>query len=100
MKKPDECESIEEIRGEIDRIDQIIVSSIAERQEYVRAIVGFKRTQAEIHAQERQKQMIEVRRHWAEELELDPEMIERIFRTLIDHFIAGESQSLSEREDG
>lgn len=97
MKTPDECRTIEEVRSEIDRIDQAIIEAIAQRRGYVHAVMQFKRSEDDVHAHERQRQMIIVRREWAAEHGLSPEMVEGLFRSMVNHFIAEELAILAQR---
>ena len=98
MKSPADCHSIDEIRSEIDRVDHAIVDLLAERRRYVQAIMRFKRNEADVHAPDRQVQVIQVRRRWAEIEGLNPDLVERLYRTLIDHFVAEELELLAERK--
>ena len=97
MKSPAECRTIEEVRSEIDRIDRGIIETLAQRREYVHAVVRFKQSTEDIHAHERQRQMYAVRRPWAEELAPSPELVEGLFRSMVNHFIAEELTILAER---
>lgn len=97
MKTPDECRTIEEVRSEIDRIDQAIIETIAQRRAYVHAVMQFKRSEDDVHAHERQRQMIAVRREWAAARGLSPEMVEGLFRSMVDHFIVEELELLRAR---
>lgn len=90
MKKPDECTSIEDIRAEIDRIDQTIIQYIAERAAYVKAAAAFKSSESAVKAPERRAMMTAQRRQWATEQHLDPDVIERLFQMLVDYFVAQE----------
>ncbi|HPF52407.1 MAG TPA: chorismate mutase [Draconibacterium sp.] len=42
LKKPDECSSLEEVRGQIDRIDELIIQLLALRHECVEKVVHVK----------------------------------------------------------
>ena len=86
MKKPDECANIHEIRAEIDRLDHRIVSTIAERQLYVRAASKYKNSEREVKDPRRLAMMLRQRRNWAQEEGLDPDAIERLFHDLVNHF--------------
>jgi isochorismate pyruvate lyase len=83
MKKATDCQSIQEIREVIDEIDHQILVSFAKRSEYVKAVVKFKTDQAGIIARECQLELIQKRKEWANELGLDQEPIETIYKTLI-----------------
>jgi isochorismate pyruvate lyase len=89
-KRPNECRSLADIRAEIDRIDRAIIHAIGERKQYVLAAAAFKASTAEIAAPERLAVMIKARRHWASEEGIDPDVIEKLYRDLVNHFIAEE----------
>ena len=99
MIEPKDCQTLAEVRSEIDRLDQSLINTISRRQEYVHAAAGFKRSDNEVHAHERQRQLMAARRLWAETEGLDPDLIESLFRTMIDHFVAAELTILSERDN-
>ena len=83
--KPQACDNIREIRDAIDVIDQEILQLFAQRHEYVKEIVKFKSGDEEgIIASERKELVLKQRKAWAEERGLDAEMMEKVFRLLID----------------
>ncbi len=88
--KPEDCASIQDIRTEIDRIDSQIVAAIAERKGYVQAASKFKTSETAIKAPERLAAMLQQRRLWAAEKGLNPDMIEKLFKDLVQHFIQEE----------
>src|SRR3954452_11368233 len=90
MKTPAECVSLEDVRAEIDRLDRAIVSLIGERAAYVHAAAWFKTSEAAVAAPERQESMLRARRLWAEEADLDPDVIEKLYRDLVGYFIVRE----------
>jgi len=96
MKAPADCQSIDEVRSEIDRVDHAIVELLGERRRYVQAIMRFKRTEGDVRAPARQAQVIADRRRWAEDADLNPDLVEQIYRTVIDHFVAEEMRLLAE----
>lgn len=84
LTKPQDCDSIKEIRDAIDLIDHDILQLFALRHEYVKEIVKFKSGDKKgIIAQERKEQVLEQRKKWAEDSGLDPGLMEEIFRLLI-----------------
>jgi isochorismate pyruvate lyase len=89
-KQPEECSSIDDIRTEIDRIDRQIVALIGERAGYVQAAAKFKVSTADVRAAERFEAMMRQRRAWAEEQGLDPDMVEKLYRDMVNHFIRQE----------
>lgn len=90
MKDPKSCITIDEVRQEIDRIDREIMELLAKRQDYVCEIIRFKKDEESIVAQGRQDQLYQQRRRWAEELQLSPEMIDEVFKTMVRHNIQKE----------
>jgi isochorismate pyruvate lyase len=94
MKSPAECSSIEEVRAAIDAIDDEVVKLLGKRAQYVKTITRFKKTKEDVQAPERQAFVISQRRAWAAEVGLDPDVVEKIYRLLIDHFVAEELRDL------
>jgi isochorismate pyruvate lyase len=97
-KKPNECQTVVDIRKEIDRIDLNIIRAIGERQHYVIAAAAFKANPTEVAAPERFAAMLQARREWAEQEGLSPDAIESLFRDLVNHFIAEEHAHWSKSE--
>lgn len=89
-KPPGNCDNIEDVREGIDALDREIISLIGRRAGYVEAAARFKTDESSVRAPERQKVMLEVRRRWAKEEGLEPDVIEGIYRTLVDYFIQRE----------
>jgi isochorismate pyruvate lyase len=87
MKK---CNSIEEVRSNIDKIDSEIVRLITERGFYVNQAAKFKKTTDDVKAPQRVEQVISKVRILAEENNGDPEVIEAIYRKMISCFIEAE----------
>lgn len=96
-KPPRECRTLAEIRQEIDRIDRGIVRAIGERKQYVMAAAAFKKNTAEVAAPERFAAMLAVRRQWAEEEGISPDVVERLYRDLVGHFVAEEQAHWARR---
>ena len=90
MKSPDECESLQDIRAEIDRIDREVIAAFGRRFAYVKAAAKFKTSEATVKASDRFAAMLQQRREWAEEEGLNPDVIERLYRDLVTHFIEEE----------
>lgn len=90
MKTPEQCENINDIRAEIDRRDRQIITLLGERLQYVRAASQFKTSEASVRAVERVRNLLEQRRIWASEEGLDPEVIEKMYRDLLNFFIEEE----------
>lgn len=90
MKKPSECIDIQDIRLEIDQIDKAIIELLGKRFEYVKAAAKFKKTDTDVKASERVKAMLSQRRLWAKEENLSEDVIEKMYRDLVEYFIGCE----------
>ena len=90
IKLPEDYSSLGEIRAEIDRIDRSIVQAIGERRRYVIAAAKFKRSAGDVSAPDRLAAMLKARRHWAGQEGVDPDVVEKLYRELVSHFIAEE----------
>jgi isochorismate pyruvate lyase len=87
VKRPENCESIEDVRRGIDALDREIIQLIGRRAGYVEAAARFKSGEQSVRAPERERTMLEARRRWAEENGLDPGVIEDLYRTLVSYFV-------------
>ncbi len=92
IKPPEDCAGIEDVRREIDALDYEIITLIGRRVHYVEAAAQFKTSESSVRAPERQKAMLEQRRQWAEEEDLDPGVVEKIYQTLVEYFIQREME--------
>ena len=90
VKEPGDCRNMQDIRAEIDRIDGEVIRLLAERFTYVQAASQFKTSATSVRAPERLKAMLAQRRAWAQTAGLDPDVIENMYRNLVDYFIAEE----------
>lgn len=86
------CQDMSDVRANIDRLDRQIVPLLAERAGYVRQAAGFKPTKAAVVDQDRIEAIVLKVRHMANEEGCDPDLMERIYRSMIDAFIIFESQ--------
>ena len=87
MKTPDECANMEDIRAEIDRIDQDVIALLGARFQYVQAAAKFKTSRESVKAPERFTAMLKLRRGWAEQAGLSPDVIEKMYSDLVKYFI-------------
>lgn len=88
VKLPCDCSSIDEVRLEIDRIDKEVVRLLGERLMYVKEVVKYKAQDVDsISAKLRYEKVIEERTSWAKQYQLDPTVVEQIYRVLMDYFI-------------
>ncbi len=82
-KLPAECESKDDVRAEIDRIDRALMELFAERHGYVTRMAEIKTDPHEANDPGRIEAMIARRRQQALDLDLDEDQAELIWRTLI-----------------
>jgi isochorismate pyruvate lyase len=82
-----ECKNIDEVRVNIDIIDREIVKLLSERSKYVRQAAKFKKNTDDVKAPKRVEEVIEKVRNLALEYGSSPEIVEQIYRTMIDCFI-------------
>ena len=95
MRKPADCTTMAEIRAEIDRLDEDLVRLFAER-------AGFIDRAAEIKAEvdlparigSRVEEVVRNVRDHAETHGLPPDLVEKLWRRLIDWSIAREENRL------
>jgi len=95
MLKPADCTSMAEIRAEIDRLDQELVRLFADRAGYIDRAAEIK-AGADLPAriEARVEEVVQnVRRH-ADTYGLPPELVEKLWRRLIDWSIAREESKL------
>jgi isochorismate pyruvate lyase len=83
-KSPAQCATKEDVRAEIDRIDQGLLALLAERHRYVTRMAQIKTDPQEAYDPERIEAVIKKQRGRATELDLDEDQAELIWRTLID----------------
>lgn len=87
LKKPEVCESLNDIRVGIDTLDREIVHILSKRLGYVKAAAQFKPNEQSIPAPERVVAMLEDRKKWAEEEGMSTEYVEHLFSHIIDWYI-------------
>lgn len=95
MRKPEDCTTMAHIRAEIDRLDEDLVRLFAERADYIDRAAQIK-AGADLPARidSRVEQVVQnVRRH-AETYGLPPDLVEKLWRRLIDWSIAREESHL------
>jgi len=94
-----ECHSLDEVRNEIDKLDDEIVALIAKRNNYVKQAARFKNTVTEVKAPERIDAVIQRLRHKALELDLSPNLITDVYKMMIDEMVETEIAELRNAKD-
>ena len=87
MKK---CNSLEEVRKEIDKIDDELVTLIAKRSHYIHQAAAFKNSVDEVKAEDRVEFIKQKVRSRAIELDVSPNMISELFTKMIDEMVEDE----------
>ena len=90
MSNAVDCNSIEEVRSNIDRIDRQIVTLIAERGGYVKQAARFKKTTDDVKAPQRVEQVLAKVAALSQELGANPSVTEQVYRAMISGFINAE----------
>jgi isochorismate pyruvate lyase len=89
------CSSLEEVRENIDRIDDSIIKLIAERAEYVRQAASFKKDENGVKAPDRVKAVLERVREKALRYGAPADIAETVYRNMIAGFIGMELDSFN-----
>jgi isochorismate pyruvate lyase len=95
-RPPQQCENMEQVRAEIDRLDAAILDLVAERFGYVDRAWQLKKTKEEATVPWRIQQVIDRVRARASEKGLPPELAEAMWRQMIGWFIQYEEQKLGD----
>ena len=90
MAPINECNSLEDVRANIDRVDRQIVALLAERGGYVQQAARFKKTTDDVKAPQRVEQVIAKVVALSRELGADPAVTEQVYRAMISAFINAE----------
>lgn len=79
--------SLKELREDIDKLDANIVDLIATRSSLVRQAAQFKSSTDEIKANERLEHVVQGVRQLAIKYNISPNMIEDLYRRMIDEMV-------------
>jgi len=90
LNKAVTCNSLEEVRSNIDAIDRNIVGLIAERGGFVMQAARFKKSADDVKAPQRVEQVISKVRLLASDLGANPDVTEAVYRSMISAFINAE----------
>ena len=92
------CNSLEEVRSEVDALDDKIVELISQRSHYIRQAAAFKNSVDEVKADERIDFILQRLRHKAIELEVSPNMITDLYKIMIDEMVETEIAELRNKD--
>lgn len=90
MNKAVTCNSLEEVRTNIDAIDRKIVALIAERGSFVMQAARFKKTTDDVKAPQRVEQVIAKVRALAQDSGANPDVTETVYRSMVSAFVNAE----------
>ncbi len=89
-----ECSTLDELRKEVDKVDEKIVELIAVRNDYIKQAAKFKHTVEEIKADDRIEDVLNHVRHKALTLGVSPNMVVDIYKQMIDAMVETEISEL------
>lgn len=92
------CNSLEEVRANIDRIDTEIIKLIAERGTFVVQATNFKKNEDGVKAPSRVEAVITKVRGKAQEYGANADMIEALYREMISCFINMEMEEFKKNQ--
>ena len=99
-KSPDACATKDDVRAEIDRVDQALLTLFAERHRYVTRMAQIKTDPHEARDPARIEAVIAKVRDRSLALDLDEDQAELVWRTLIDWNINYEKGIIAARRRG
>ena len=82
-----ECNSIDEVRNNINNIDEQIVKLIALRGEFVKQAAKFKKDSDAVKAPKRVEEVINKVKDLAKSTGANEEVVENVYRSMINSFI-------------
>lgn len=87
MKK---CNSLQEVRDEIDKVDDTLVELISQRSYLIRQAAAFKNSVEEVKALDRIDDIMQRVRKKGIELKINPNMLSELFKIMIDEMVETE----------
>ena len=93
-----QVDSLQAARDAIDAIDTEVIRLLGNRAKYVHQVVNFKDSAADVPAPKRYNQVMRRRRELAESVGLNPDVIEGMYKMLVDNFIKEEIEMIRQRQ--
>ena len=90
MSSLKKCDTLEEVRSEIDFIDDKIVELISQRSRLIRQAASFKNSVDEVKADDRIEFILQKVRHSAIKADVSPNMISELFTIMINEMVETE----------
>ena len=85
-----ECNSLQEVRDEIDKVDDNLVELISQRSHLIRQAAAFKNSVDEVKAEDRIDDIVQRVRKKGIELNINPNMLSELFKIMIDEMVETE----------
>ena len=86
-KLPKQCQSLADIRDEVNRIDRELIALLAERTAYAEAAFAFKKSEADIRSPDHLPAFFADRKRQARGAGLSETLVEAVFNALVAHSI-------------
>jgi isochorismate pyruvate lyase len=99
QRRAEDCQNMDQVRVEIDRIDDALLDLVAERFAYVDRAWQLKKDPAEATVPWRIRQVIDKVEARAKERGLPPELAVALWRQMIGWFIQYEEEKLAKKSD-
>ena len=99
LRDAETCETMKDVRHEIDRIDELLVALLAERQTYIEAAGRIKPDRQDVRDPARIEDVVRKVVAASNRLGLSPAISEPVWRTLIERCIAHEFEVFDGRSN-
>lgn len=93
---PEDCQTMDDVRHEIDRLDRVLVRLMAERQGYIEAAGRIKPAKSEVRLEWRIEDVVSKVLTTARAEGLSKRIAEPVWRTMIEQCIAHEHEKWDE----
>lgn len=94
-----QCKNLEEVRENIDRIDNEIIKLIAERGRYVIQASNFKKDEEGVKDTARVEKVIQKVREKADLYGANQDMVEALYREMISRFVSMEMKEFQGKKE-
>jgi len=84
------CNSLQEVRNEIDLVDDKLVELISQRSHFIRQAAGFKNSVDEVKAEDRINEIMQRVRKKGIESNINPNMLSELFTIMINEMVETE----------
>ncbi len=92
------CNTLEEVRSEIDILDTQIVELIATRNDYIHQAAGFKNSVEDVKAPDRVDFVLQKVRHQALSAGVNPNLVSKLYEIMIEEMVESEIAEFRNRK--